>query len=526
MASGTRSLISKLLLFVTITISCHSLLLRDAEAANILGVLPTWAKSHYIIGSEYLRVLALAGHNVTVITPFQLEKAPSNYHEIVMDGILDASAGLEKNYFKYKDGSFLMILSMLYNDLADTTCSFVLQHPKVVDLMKSNQQFDVVIVETFMTESIYGLAQHFSAPLIVFSTLGSNLWTNGLVGAPAPYSHVAHLMLGLTDHMNFYERMINTVVGIGEHIYYDTVYLPKQKRFYDEAFPRASISFEQQLKNTSLVLLNKHFALGSPRSYPPNMVEVGGIHIRDVRPLPEDLQQYLDESPHGVIYFCMGSHIQSKHFPTHKRDAFLKVFSQLKQRVLWKYEDASIADIPSNVLIQSWMPQNDILAHRNVKLVITHGGLLGTTEALYHGKPILGIPIFGDQMMNVEKAVRAGYGLKLDYELISEATVGQVIDALLTNGSFTERARGISRWYHDKPMTAGQTALFWTEYVIRHRGAIHLQSPAVELRTWQYHLVDVGAVLVALCLMVLGIVYKFSRACWNLVIKQSKNKID
>lgn len=222
----------------------------------------------------------------------------------------------------------------------------------------------------------------------------------------------------------------------------------------------------------------------------------------------------------------MGSHIQSKHFPSDKRDAFLKVFSQLKQRVLWKFEDTSIPDIPSNVLIRSWMPQNDILAHRNVKLFITHGGLLGTTEALYHGKPIVGIPIFGDQLMNVQKAVRSGYGLQLDYELINEASVREVIETVLTNGSFTEKAREISGWYHDKPMTAAETAVFWTEYVIRHRGAVQLQSPAVELKSWQYHLLDVGAVLVGLCLFVFAMIYKCFGAIRTILDKVNKYKRD
>lgn len=88
MASVRLLLVSLL----TIAISWNASLLRG-EAANILGVLPTWAKSHYIIGAEYLRAVALAGHNVTVITPFSLRNAPPNYHEVVMDGILDASAG-------------------------------------------------------------------------------------------------------------------------------------------------------------------------------------------------------------------------------------------------------------------------------------------------------------------------------------------------------------------------------------------------------------------------------------------------
>ncbi|KAG5670631.1 hypothetical protein PVAND_000879 [Polypedilum vanderplanki] len=55
---------------------------------------------------------------------------------------------------------------------------------------------------------------------------------------------------------------------------------------------------------------------------------------------------------------------------------------------------------PDNVMISSWLPQRDILAHPNVKAYICHGGLLGTTEAVYEGVPVLGIPIFGDQKTN------------------------------------------------------------------------------------------------------------------------------
>jgi len=77
---------------------------------------------------------------------------------------------------------------------------------------------------------------------------------------------------------------------------------------------------------------------------------------------------------------------------------FLKVFGSLKQRVLWKFEDESIGKLPENIMIRKWLPQADILAHPNVKVFITHGGLFGTQEGVHYAVPMLGIPFYCDQV--------------------------------------------------------------------------------------------------------------------------------
>lgn len=38
-------------------------------------------------------------------------------------------------------------------------------------------------------------------------------------------------------------------------------------------------------------------------------------------------------------------------------------FSQLKERVLWKFEEETI-DTNENIMIRKWMPQRDILGKR------------------------------------------------------------------------------------------------------------------------------------------------------------------
>lgn len=70
-------------------------------------------------------------------------------------------------------------------------------------------------------------------------------------------------------------------------------------------------------------------------------------------------------------------------------------------------------------------------AHPNTKLFITHGGMLSTTETIYHGVPILTFPIFGDQKANAARAEMNGFGLTLPFSEITEKKLTQALDDLL-----------------------------------------------------------------------------------------------
>lgn len=73
--------------------------------------------------------------------------------------------------------------------------------------------------------------------------------------------------------------------------------------------------------------------------------------------------------------------------------------------------------------------------HPNVALFITHGGLLSMTEAVYHGVPMVGIPIFGDQKMNVARMIKHGIGYRVKYNELTEETFGMAINKVLSDSS-------------------------------------------------------------------------------------------
>lgn len=68
-----------------------------------------------------------------------------------------------------------------------------------------------------------------------------------------------------------------------------------------------------------------------------------------------------------------------------------------------------------------------------MKAFVSHGGLLSTIEAIYHGVPILGIPIFGDQKMNAAIATDKGYAVSVPYSELTEETLGKALTEILYN---------------------------------------------------------------------------------------------
>jgi glucuronosyltransferase len=200
--------------------------------------------------------------------------------------------------------------------------------------------------------------------------------------------------------MNFKQRLVNTAIGIFDWIIQYLIHLPLQRYLYRHYFPNARRSMDEMHKNFSFIFTNHHVSFSSPRPYLPTIIEIGGVHVKpSSKKLPQEFQDYIDSAKDGVILFSMGSYIDGTDWSEDRREAFVRIFGKLKQKVIWRYSNETLPNNPGNIKIASWLPQRDILAHKNVRVFITHGGLLGTTEALIEGVPVLGIPIFGDQMV-------------------------------------------------------------------------------------------------------------------------------
>lgn len=132
-----------------------------------------------------------------------------------------------------------------------------------------------------------------------------------------------------------------------------------------------------------------------------------------------------------------GTNVRSENLGELRIKKIIETFKKFpKIKFLWKFEAEISKDLPKNVFIRSWMPQADLLAHPNIKLFITHSGLLSIQEAMWYGVPILGLPVFGDQLQNIIRMTEVGVGKYVNVRTFTSNELSEAIKEILENSRF------------------------------------------------------------------------------------------
>ncbi|XP_046662990.1 UDP-glucosyltransferase 2-like [Homalodisca vitripennis] len=487
------------LFFILAALSSSSL----CNSARILALLPVNSRSHFIVMEPLLMALQKRGHHLTVVSSFPQKYFLQNYTYIDLSA--QVSAGNFSLQFIRNKMSNPFNTPIFYMNYHRIVCEHALKNDRVLNLIKEN--FDLAIGEMFGSNCFNYVFYKLRVPFINWVVSTPLPWIDTRFGIPDNPSYIPNFLMDYSSNLTIFQRVFNTVILLYAKTTYFFFSDLSAHKLAEESFGEHMPMMNEVNQQTSLILFNSHFTLSQSRPLPPNAVEVGGIHIKDRSHLPEDLEQLLDGAEDGALLVSFGSLVRMSSLPPQVIRMFLDVFSTLPQRVIFKYE-TELEAVPSNVFVRKWVPQSDIIAHPNVRAVISHGGQASTIEAVYFGKPLVVIPFFGDQYQNAKNVVRRGVGLMLDIDNLSQRDITYAVKTIMNDTSYTENMRRLSQQFRDRPMTPLQTAVYWTEYVIRHQGAPHLRPASVSLPLYQYLLLDVIAILVISLVAVFLIIYK------------------
>lgn len=77
-------------------------------------------------------------------------------------------------------------------------------------------------------------------------------------------------------------------------------------------------------------------------------------------------------------------------------------------------DPASLGELPGTVEVRDWVPQMAVL--EKASAFVTHGGMGGCVEGLFHGVPMIAVPQdpYTDQPDNADVLVRLGVGRRID----------------------------------------------------------------------------------------------------------------
>ncbi|KAI5746283.1 hypothetical protein M8J77_001866 [Diaphorina citri] len=511
------------------------LLTSHLQAARILIVLPLPLWSHYMQFHPLWQSLAERGHNVTVYSAFPPETPIPNFRHVDLTlpkikDVFDSYDHFERKAIQASQSNFeqgIYTQNLLFN-FGIFISQEVFANRAFQDLLHSNDTYDLVILESFFgQEALAVLGHKFQAPIIAETSYGTPHNCFLFMGNPNLYAYMPDYKFAFPARMDFLQRLQNTAMGLYAHVVGDWWYFPK----VDEIMrtftkPEDNLPYiKTMMNNISATFIYSHPILESERPQVSNLIHVGGMHLKNEK-LPKDLEDIMSNAPEGVVYVSFGSIIQPAKMPAELKDTLVRVFSKMRQTVLWRWKGTPIANLPKNIVQKNWVPQQAVLAHPNCRLFISHGGVNSVLEAIHHAVPLVGVDFYGDQKSNVQRMVDLGAAVPLSYFNITEKSLLWAANTVLDNESYKLAALKASRRFNDRQNSPLNTAIWWVEYVLRHHGAPHLRSAFDDLSWVEFLLLDVLAFVTVVLLTVLYVLLWIARAvkCRLYFAKKAKSE--
>ncbi|XP_051806754.1 UDP-glucuronosyltransferase 2C1-like [Acanthochromis polyacanthus] len=493
--------------------------------------------SHWINMKVLIEELHSRGHEVTVLRPSDAwyVKAESPHYKSIT---LNAASGVNRDNM----GNFVKRTLEMQRQGASFWTRMALEIDLVKEFYEMNRVLIVLMEKMFednklmqslhdakydlvLTDPTYGggvlLAHRLGLPLVL-----NVRWTIHGEGhtsiAPSPLSYVPVTGSELADKMTFTERVKNMLTYFFVCLQIMYVIDPLYKPFVHRHFG-PDVHYIELFQSADIWLMRNDFTFEWPRPTMPNVVYMSGFQCKPAKPLPKELEDFVQSSgEHGVIVMTLGTLVEK--LPEDITEDIAAAFAQLPQKVIWRHKGKRPSMLGKNTLMVEWLPQNDLLGHPKTRVFVAHGGTNGMQEAIYHGVPLVGLPLMFDQPDNFFRMKARGVAKVLDFETMNRDNFLEALKEVLYQPSYREKMKVLSSLHRDQPMKPLDRAMFWIEFVMRHKGAAHLRTESYKMSTIQYHSIDVVAFLLAVVLLVFTVSVAVIKFVWRRLFGRHKVK--
>ncbi|XP_041093167.1 UDP-glucuronosyltransferase 1-2-like [Polyodon spathula] len=495
--------------------------------------------SHWVNMNILIKELHGRGHDITVVRSqtnrYIKEKSP-HYTSITVTlpaGLNvqseDFIASFLKKMLAFRREASLLSLISIQMENVDSLSELNRGMGQMIVTMFEDQRFmkklqdvhfDLVLTDPGLPGGVF-LAHYLKLPM-VFNVRWLTSGEAHFAIAPSPISYVPAPGTELSDHMDLIRRAQN-MLQYSINLYVEKYVISPH---YDDLCARyfgPGVDLYSLLQSADLWLMRSNFVFEFPRPTMPNIVYIGGFQCKPAKPLPQDLEEFMESSgEHGVVVMSLGTLVNG--LPSGLTDKIAYAFSQLPQKIIWRHLEERPSSLGNNTLLVKWIPQNDLLGHPKTRAFVTHGGTNGVYEAIYHGVPIVGLPLLFDQFDNLLRVQVRGAAKVLEVTTLGSKDFLQALKEVLEEPSYQKNMKRLSSLQRDQPIKPMDSALFWIEYVMRNKGAAHLRTESYRMPWYAYYCVDVLVVLLAAVLVFIAAIIGIVRFLCCRVCKKRKIK--
>ncbi|XP_054766426.2 2-hydroxyacylsphingosine 1-beta-galactosyltransferase-like [Lytechinus pictus] len=437
--------------------------------------------SLFNLGLRLGEILRSEGYNVTFMTV----TLPGDQNEVDDDSDLGGfsrvdihSEGVINECHSLKD----KILSMSGNRIVGMQQLLGLLKPQRIlcEALLANQttmahlrslELDMIISESFGP-----------CHVILSHLLGGIPIANFLVVSPTILPH-ALFSQTIMDQTSILGRLQSTAEMMSIHLFYHRLW-----SFYSEIANKHGISelgnifeFSSSYANASLWFLNADLVLDYPLTLPPNFVFLGDLTSHPPHQIvDQSLRLAIAGARSKGNIVVVSINTLARQLKETTEEAMVEGLSRVPFQILWRKGRPEVQTSPTdNIHYTGWIKNNDmndLLGLNETVALVTTGGRCGIMEAIYHGVPVLCIPLMSSEHHeNCAKIKNIGMGIILDIDSLTENDVYNAVAKLTLDKSFQTNAQRASRTFKSKQQSAGKRVEFWVKHVLQN-GDGHLRN--------------------------------------------------
>ena len=196
-----------------------------------------------------------------------------------------------------------------------------------------------------------------------------------------------------------------------------------------------------------LTLIATTDAYEYPRSdLEPQVMYVGPVTTAQRGEVLDDFPwEWLAKDERPTFYVSMGTIVRG--------DKIFRYVIDLARTANWKAviavghntDPVNFEPLPENVLVRQFVLQLKLM--QQVDALVSHGGNNTVSETLLHGLPLVVIPISADQPDSAGHVVACGAGIRLSPWRLTQAKLGEAMQAILNEPTYRQAAQRIQVSY-------------------------------------------------------------------------------